>query len=230
MKDESDSLHEIPIGVSEANINNSNSNVNNSGSSKDGGGSKDKKRRIYVSLIKPPRPGRASTVSRRGTEKDIDKGGYNGDLMTPIDSGTSPTSMMLPAPTYMSTFISFFQRTKPEPPSNGVKQPKSKHVKNKGFVPNRVRTSKYTIFTFLPKNLFEQFRSIANFYFLSLVILQMFPPFSQVSIVLTAAPVFFIVVVTAIKVSESLLFLYGTLCLNILLIVKQTQCRTESKT
>lgn len=31
---------------------------------------------------------------------------------------------------------------------------------------NDVVTSKYTLLTFLPKNLFEQFRRIANFYFL----------------------------------------------------------------
>ncbi|CAJ0759010.1 9892_t:CDS:1, partial [Entrophospora sp. SA101] len=30
------------------------------------------------------------------------------------------------------------------------------------FVPNKIRTSKYTLLTFLPKNLFEQFRRVAN--------------------------------------------------------------------
>ncbi|KAI9364414.1 hypothetical protein DFJ73DRAFT_809180 [Zopfochytrium polystomum] len=65
--------------------------------------------------------------------------------------------------------------------------------------PNKIRTSKYTILSFLPKNLFEQFRSIANFYFLSLVILQAFPPFDDVSILLTAAPIFIIVTLTAFK-------------------------------
>lgn len=37
---------------------------------------------------------------------------------------------------------------------------------------NKVRTSKYTIWTFLPKNLTEQFRRVANLYFAGLVILQ----------------------------------------------------------
>ncbi|KAJ1561272.1 hypothetical protein HK405_004417 [Cladochytrium tenue] len=64
---------------------------------------------------------------------------------------------------------------------------------------NRIRTSKYTVVSFLPKNLFEQFRSIANFYFLSLVVIQIFPPFNNVSPILTAAPIVIIVVVTAIK-------------------------------
>ncbi|TPX57373.1 hypothetical protein PhCBS80983_g03846 [Powellomyces hirtus] len=64
---------------------------------------------------------------------------------------------------------------------------------------NKVRTSKYAPLTFLPKNLFEQFRSVANFYFTSLVILQCFPPFNQVSFILTAAPVIIIVAATALK-------------------------------
>ncbi|KAJ3275980.1 hypothetical protein HK104_003799, partial [Borealophlyctis nickersoniae] len=64
---------------------------------------------------------------------------------------------------------------------------------------NKIHTSKYTVLTFLPKNLFEQFRSVANFYFTSLVVLQAFPPFAQVSIVVTAAPIVFIVAVTAVK-------------------------------
>ncbi|KAJ3047840.1 hypothetical protein HK102_012824, partial [Quaeritorhiza haematococci] len=61
------------------------------------------------------------------------------------------------------------------------------------------RTSKYTPLTFLPKNLYEQFRSVANIYFCSLVILQGFEPFATVSIGLTAVPILFIVAVTGIK-------------------------------
>jgi len=37
---------------------------------------------------------------------------------------------------------------------------------------NYISTSKYNIITFLPKNLFEQFKRIANFYFLCLLIMQ----------------------------------------------------------
>lgn len=40
------------------------------------------------------------------------------------------------------------------------------------YARNKVRTSKYTIWTFVPKNLTEQFRRVANLYFLGLVILQ----------------------------------------------------------
>lgn len=37
---------------------------------------------------------------------------------------------------------------------------------------NKVRTSKYTLYTFIPKNLSEQFRRVANLYFLGLIVLQ----------------------------------------------------------
>ncbi|KAH6588459.1 hypothetical protein BASA61_005914 [Batrachochytrium salamandrivorans] len=64
---------------------------------------------------------------------------------------------------------------------------------------NKVRTSKYTMVTFLPKNIFEQFRGIANFYFLSLVILQVFNEFKEVDVSVTAAPIIIIVGITAFK-------------------------------
>ncbi len=71
--------------------------------------------------------------------------------------------------------------------------------KSQSFVSNRIQTTKYTFYTFLFKNLYEQFRSVANFYFLSLVILQAFPEFQVVEVGLTAAPIIIIVVVTGIK-------------------------------
>ncbi|KAL1291279.1 hypothetical protein HN51_059826 [Arachis hypogaea] len=48
---------------------------------------------------------------------------------------------------------------------------------------NYVSTTKYTLATFLPKSLFEQFRRVANFYFLVCAILSFFPvsPYSAVS-------------------------------------------------
>ncbi|GMI78237.1 Aminophospholipid ATPase 9 [Hibiscus trionum] len=51
---------------------------------------------------------------------------------------------------------------------------------------NYVRSTKYTLATFLPKSLFEQFRRVANFYFLICAILSFTPlsPYSPVSNVL----------------------------------------------
>ncbi|OBZ77329.1 Phospholipid-transporting ATPase DNF1 [Grifola frondosa] len=67
------------------------------------------------------------------------------------------------------------------------------------YVRNKVRTSKYTIITFIPKNLYEQFRRIANLYFLALVIIQVFPIFGAAAPQTAALPLIFILAVTAIK-------------------------------
>ncbi|TFK22984.1 phospholipid-translocating ATPase [Coprinopsis marcescibilis] len=64
---------------------------------------------------------------------------------------------------------------------------------------NQVITSKYTAITFLPRNLLEQFRRIANVYFLALCILQFFPEFTTVAPGVVILPLLFIVGVTALK-------------------------------
>jgi len=40
------------------------------------------------------------------------------------------------------------------------------------FCNNQITTSKYTVITFLPKNLIDQFSKLANIYFLLMMILQ----------------------------------------------------------
>lgn len=45
------------------------------------------------------------------------------------------------------------------------------------FMTNTVTTSKYSWYNFPFKNLYEQFRRIANIYFLIISILQVSPPF-----------------------------------------------------
>lgn len=63
---------------------------------------------------------------------------------------------------------------------------------------NRVVTSKYTVWNFLPKNLFEQFRRAANFYFLCVAIIQLVID-SPVSPLTSITPLCFVVGVTAVK-------------------------------
>ncbi|RCI05348.1 hypothetical protein CU098_011835 [Rhizopus stolonifer] len=67
------------------------------------------------------------------------------------------------------------------------------------YVSNRIRTSKYTLISFIPKNLFEQFRNTANLYFLLMVILQCIPLFGVTEPVVSALPLIAILIVTAIK-------------------------------
>ncbi|KAK9720781.1 hypothetical protein K7432_003913 [Basidiobolus ranarum] len=67
------------------------------------------------------------------------------------------------------------------------------------FASNRIRTSKYTVLSFIPKNLFEQFRRIANVYFLFLAVLQLLPYFDVGSPVFVVLPISTVIGITAIK-------------------------------
>ncbi|KAI7855771.1 hypothetical protein BDC45DRAFT_438448 [Circinella umbellata] len=71
--------------------------------------------------------------------------------------------------------------------------------KQKLNISNRIRTAKYTPLSFIPKNLFEQFRNVANLYFLFLVILQCIPIFGVVQPAVSALPLIAILVITGIK-------------------------------
>ena len=68
------------------------------------------------------------------------------------------------------------------------------------FVSNEVITSKYTAYSFLPLNLFEQFMEPANAYFLFVGILQAIPAISTTQGIPTHyVPLFFILAVSALR-------------------------------
>ncbi|GAA5886239.1 hypothetical protein JCM6882_001576 [Rhodosporidiobolus microsporus] len=69
----------------------------------------------------------------------------------------------------------------------------------RGYERNKVRTSKYTLVSFVPKNLLEQFRRVANVYFLALVILQIFPIFGATTPQVAMLPLVAILVITGFK-------------------------------
>ncbi|EDW65689.2 phospholipid-transporting ATPase ID isoform X4 [Drosophila virilis] len=64
---------------------------------------------------------------------------------------------------------------------------------------NYIKTSKYTLLTFLPFNLLEQFQRLANFYFLCLLVLQLIPAISSLTPVTTAIPLIGVLTLTAVK-------------------------------
>lgn len=68
-----------------------------------------------------------------------------------------------------------------------------------GYADNYIKTSKYNLLTFLPKNLFEQFQRLANTYFLILMILQFIPQISSIAWYSTAIPLFIVLGISAIK-------------------------------
>ncbi|XP_074651966.1 phospholipid-transporting ATPase ID-like isoform X2 [Tubulanus polymorphus] len=67
------------------------------------------------------------------------------------------------------------------------------------YANNYISTSKYNVFTFLPKNLFEQFQRLANFYFLCLLILQVLPWISSLTPLTTIIPLVAVLVLTGLK-------------------------------
>ncbi|KAK1419813.1 hypothetical protein QVD17_29172 [Tagetes erecta] len=79
---------------------------------------------------------------------------------------------------------------------NGVSE-----VGNQNYADNYVRSTKYTPLTFIPKSLFEQFRRVANFFFLVTAILSFtdLAPYTAVSAVLPL-----IVVISASMVKEGI--------------------------
>uniref|UniRef100_A0A671ST68 Uncharacterized protein n=1 Tax=Sinocyclocheilus anshuiensis TaxID=1608454 RepID=A0A671ST68_9TELE len=78
------------------------------------------------------------------------------------------------------------------------KFPQHGHYIPQRFSDNRIISSKYTIWNFIPKNLFEQFRRIANFYFLIIFLVQLMID-TPTSPITSGLPLFFVITVTAIK-------------------------------
>ncbi|RHZ79825.1 hypothetical protein Glove_140g13 [Diversispora epigaea] len=67
------------------------------------------------------------------------------------------------------------------------------------YVSNKIVTAKYTLWTFIPKNLFEQFRRAANLYFLFMAILGLIPAISSNNVILNLLPLTTVVFFTACK-------------------------------
>ncbi|XP_063216373.1 probable phospholipid-transporting ATPase IM isoform X2 [Bacillus rossius redtenbacheri] len=67
------------------------------------------------------------------------------------------------------------------------------------YASNYIKTSKYSVLTFLPLNLFEQFQRLANFYFLCLLVLQVIPAISSLTPITTAVPLIGVLALTAVK-------------------------------
>ena len=75
-----------------------------------------------------------------------------------------------------------------------INKPQPQKFKN-----NWISTGKYTILTFLPKFLYEQFRKYANIFFLTIGLLQQIPGISPTGRYVTLVPFLIILAITAIK-------------------------------
>ncbi|ETE68840.1 putative phospholipid-transporting ATPase IC, partial [Ophiophagus hannah] len=72
-------------------------------------------------------------------------------------------------------------------------------IKKSKYARNAIKTYKYNPITFLPLNLYEQFKRIANFYFLILLILQTIPQITTLSWYTTLIPLLLVLGITAVK-------------------------------
>ena len=80
----------------------------------------------------------------------------------------------------------------------GIK-PNDKNHPNRDYRSNQIRTTKYSLLTFLPKNLFEQFHRFANLYFILVVALNWVPQVQAFGKEIAMIPVVFVLSVTAVK-------------------------------
>lgn len=64
---------------------------------------------------------------------------------------------------------------------------------------NVIHTTKYTLLTFIPKNLFEQFHRVANLYFLLIIILNFIPAIEAFGKEISWIPLACVLLVTAVK-------------------------------
>ncbi|XP_044730312.1 phospholipid-transporting ATPase VB isoform X2 [Chrysoperla carnea] len=78
------------------------------------------------------------------------------------------------------------------------KTPRKEHP-NGARVNNRIRTTKYTLLSFLPRNLLEQFHRVANLYFIFIVLLNWFPAINAFGKEIAMIPVMLVLGVTAVK-------------------------------
>ncbi|XP_050400643.1 phospholipid-transporting ATPase ID isoform X2 [Patella vulgata] len=92
-----------------------------------------------------------------------------------------------------------WKKEKPPEIERRIKSNDPEHNAQYEYANNFISTSKYNIFTFLPKNLFEQFQRLANAYFLGLLILQLLPVISSLTPLTTVIPLVAVLLVTAIK-------------------------------
>ncbi|CAF2582547.1 unnamed protein product [Rotaria sp. Silwood2] len=93
----------------------------------------------------------------------------------------------------------FFKKKKVEEDTRKIKANDPTANATKEYAGNEISTSKYNLLTFLPKNLFEQFRRLANAYFLFLLCLQLIPQISSLAPITTILPLVFVLALTAIK-------------------------------
>lgn len=69
----------------------------------------------------------------------------------------------------------------------------------KSYKKNKIRTTKYSLLSFLPKNLFEQLHRFANVYFIALAALNFVPEVEAFQPEIAVVPITLVLTATAVK-------------------------------
>lgn len=101
--------------------------------------------------------------------------------------------------TYDSAYVPPIRRTWRESFKRLVLNLYNLNFRRVSSLSNVVHTTKYTLITFLPKNLLEQFHRVANLYFLLIIILNFIPAIEAFGKEVSWVPLFCVLSVTAIK-------------------------------
>lgn len=112
---------------------------------------------------------------------------------------------------YRKVVVEFILREKPLPPSKHGRRipldlspgqpalPLIDERRGHAFISNAIRTSRYNVFDFFPKQLLFQFTRLGNFYFLCVGIPQTIPGISTTGNYTTILPLLFFVLLTILK-------------------------------
>ncbi|KAJ1283330.1 hypothetical protein BS78_03G120100 [Paspalum vaginatum] len=96
----------------------------------------------------------------------------------------------------------------PDPSASSQREPEVGDEESRGVVVgepstesvgNAIRTAKYSVLTFLPRNLFEQFRRLSYVYFLVITVLNQLPQVAVFGRGASVLPLAFVLFVTAVK-------------------------------
>lgn len=145
-----------------------------------------KRHRWGTQRHKKGRPKRSKSVFRKSSINIMSK-----DTHQQQTSSNEHTDLGNEDPTGRKVFFSIPLPTEMVSPETGL--PLMYYPRNK------IRTTKYTPLSFVPKNLWYQFHNIANIFFLLIAILGAFPIFGVTDAGLAAVPIIVIVTMTGIK-------------------------------
>ncbi|KAK3687564.1 hypothetical protein B0T22DRAFT_478870 [Podospora appendiculata] len=157
-------------------------------------------------MNKSDRGGRRAGVD----SASMGKGSCGSDTPSQRDHGDlpRPRGFKAAAARLKKNFVEQILRQKPLPPStNGRRIPlRALHEHplidertGHPYVSNSIRTSRYTVYNFLPMQLFFQFSRVGNFYFLCVGIPQTIPGVSTTGSFTTILPLLFFVLLTVAK-------------------------------